>query len=245
MLGRAGSGRTTLAVLIARELARRGLSPLILDADEASRGIAKMLGVNEPAWLVEVLGGLKEVEELRRRRAVKLIELGSCSSTSIEGVRLVQAGKLMVGGEGCACYIHLAALSFLKGLGCLKGPVIVDTGSSAEFLGRGLDAGCVDLALFVADEAHDCVEYALRLERMCCELGVPGFAVVVNKAGPLTALIEEELRRMGFNVEAKVRFDPLVRLSWLQGGPLRAGSASMDCRRFVDHLIAELKVGAG
>ncbi len=246
MLGRGGCGRTTLSVLLARELAKIGFKPLIIDADESNRGITKLLGVPEPAWLIEAMGGSEEVYKVVHGVLRRVIPLCGCLIKSSDGITLIQAGKLMVGGEGCACPIHLAALSLLRSLkDSFKEPVIIDTGSSVEFLGRGLSGGLIDLALFVADGAQENVELAVRIERMCAELGIPNFIVVVNKTYMEGSSITNRFQGLGFKVMGLVRFDPLIYWSSLQGGPLKAGPAAMDSRRLVNELLTTLSLKAG
>ena len=237
LLGKGGVGKTTLSILLARALVRRGFRALILDVDVCSRGISRMLGVSEPAWLVEVLEEASGLGGAPHGRSVSLVPIGSCIASDGQGVLLAQAGKLMAGGEGCSCRIHLAALSFLEGLRDPRLAVLVDTGSSAEFLSRGVDGRLFDVALFVADYAYDNLEYAVRLERMCSELGFPNYIVVFNKYLPSCVELIERFRRVGFTIGGVVRFDPLIHLSWLQGGPLRASIALSDCLKLLEGLM--------
>ncbi|RLF16080.1 MAG: hypothetical protein DRJ97_01920 [Thermoprotei archaeon] len=243
MLGKGGCGKTTLSILICRELVRRGLRPLLLDVDERSRGVAKLLGVAEPAWLVDAMGGPEGIYRLVNLGVRRILSLRDCLVKSRDGVFLAQAGKLMVGGEGCACAIHASAISFLKSIEeGSKGFIVIDTGSSIEFLGRGVDGGLIDAALFVATGSCDEVELAVRMERMCVEVGVPNFFVVLNKVRVDSRGQADRLRELGFHVKGLVRHDPLVRWAWLKGQPLKAGVSALDVKDLCDNLLSSLHI---
>ena len=58
LFGKGGAGKSTVTVLLARSLAERGYSPVVLDADSTNIGLSRALGAEEdPRPLMEHFGG--------------------------------------------------------------------------------------------------------------------------------------------------------------------------------------------
>ncbi|MDW7989558.1 MAG: AAA family ATPase [Archaeoglobaceae archaeon] len=67
--GKGGSGKSVIATLLAKELARRGKRVLLLDADESNQTLNRKFGVDEIKKLMDFLGGKKEVRDKLFRRS--------------------------------------------------------------------------------------------------------------------------------------------------------------------------------
>ena len=55
--GKGGSGKSTVTVLLAKELARKGKPVLVIDSDESNYGLSRQLGMEVPADFTAYFGG--------------------------------------------------------------------------------------------------------------------------------------------------------------------------------------------
>jgi CO dehydrogenase nickel-insertion accessory protein CooC1 len=113
--GKGGAGKSTVTVLLARELHARGYSVLVLDADSTNVGLAAALGIGrEPDWLLDYFGGMVfsggavtcPVDDPTPLPGATLSLEGLPAryvGTSPEGIRLLLAGKLGPLGPGAGC----------------------------------------------------------------------------------------------------------------------------------------------
>jgi CO dehydrogenase nickel-insertion accessory protein CooC1 len=66
--GKADSGKSVIAVLLAKLLTLKGYSVLLVDTDEADVGLRRMLGMNtEPVTLMEYLGSKRAIQQKNDR----------------------------------------------------------------------------------------------------------------------------------------------------------------------------------
>ena len=59
--GKGGSGKSTIASLLAKNMQAQGYRVLVVDTDESNYGLSVQLGLNEPTELMEQIGGKKAV----------------------------------------------------------------------------------------------------------------------------------------------------------------------------------------
>lgn len=72
VVGRGGSGKSTLVVLLARRLGEKG-RVLVVDADESNLGLGVMLGIETPAkTLMDYLGGKPALREMLTARGIEI-----------------------------------------------------------------------------------------------------------------------------------------------------------------------------
>jgi CO dehydrogenase maturation factor len=57
--GKGGSGKSTTASLIAKNLTTKGFRVLVVDADESNYGLNQQLGLKNPKELMDQIGGKK------------------------------------------------------------------------------------------------------------------------------------------------------------------------------------------
>ena len=55
--GKGGSGKSTIAALLAKEYVRQGKSVLVIDTDESNFGLHRQLGLSLPQDFTEYFGG--------------------------------------------------------------------------------------------------------------------------------------------------------------------------------------------
>lgn len=182
--GKGGSGKSTVAALLSREIARRGAKVLVVDADESNFGIYRMLGFDQPRDFMESLGGKRALSERlmrfirsERREALSIIpeefrvkDIPPEVVVGDEMIKLVAIGKIHDFGEGCACPMGALAREFLEKLRTDGEHVIVDTDAGIEHFGRGVEAGC-DRIVAVIDPCYESVQLSGKIAEMGRKIG--------------------------------------------------------------------------
>jgi CO dehydrogenase maturation factor len=171
--GKGGTGKSTVAALLARELAGRGKRVLVVDSDESNFGLHGLLGMDRPPDFMEYFGGKKVLFERVKTLEGRLstARLPSGFVTEKGKVRLLSVGKIYDFGEGCACPINALAARFLESVELEHDELLIaDTDAGVEHLGRGVEKGC-DLLLVVVEPSRESRELGARIAAMVQGLG--------------------------------------------------------------------------
>ncbi len=100
VVGKGGSGKTTTSAVVARALARRGLSVVALDCDSnPNLGISLGVGDDETARLVSMRQSLDEGEQQHAPGWNELID--RFGSDAPDGVRLAVVSRIENPEPGC------------------------------------------------------------------------------------------------------------------------------------------------
>ncbi len=177
--GKGGVGKTTLAALLARTLARRGQTVLAVDAD-AQMNLAWSLGMPpaEAAAIVPLSDNADYVEEKTGARPGSgwgmLLRLNPQADDAVErfsvrapdGVRLLVMGSLHQAAAGCLCPENTLLAGAMAAIALRPGELIVmDTQAGLEHFGRALARG-FGQALVVTDPSFNGVSVALQTARL-------------------------------------------------------------------------------
>lgn len=190
--GKGGSGKSTVAVLLARALAKSNREVLLVDADESNMGVSRLLGASDSDNLMENLGGRQGVKtrlwsDVKGQKADELFETGMGIAdlpegciTEARGVKLLSVGKIQNYGDGCACLIGALSKTMLGKLTESEGAmVIIDAEAGVEHFGRKVDAVC-DIIMGVIDPTYESFMLARKMSEMAATAGVPIY-FVLNK----------------------------------------------------------------
>jgi CO dehydrogenase maturation factor len=187
--GKGGTGKTTLAALLAAELKRRDYSVTVIDADP-NPTVAAALGF-PPVPVTPLLEMSDEIEERIGspggfiRLNPKVDDLVSRVAVAHDGIHLIVAGGITHGGAGCACPQSVLLRRLLEHVVMeLDEAVIIDLEAGLEHLGRR-SAHEVDAMLVVVDPSRASIETARRIRRLAGEIGVHRVLAVGNRVrGP-------------------------------------------------------------
>lgn len=236
--GKGGSGKSTVTTLLARALAARGKSVLVLDTDESNLCLHRLLGVPLPTVVLEAMGGRAGAKEHLHPTLPKppgeellkdpmtLSDLPADCVAEADGVRLMLAGKIARYGEGCACMIGGITKAILSRL--REAPdefVLIDAEAGLEHFGRRVDAGC-DLVLAVVDPTFESLTMAERTLQLAGGAGIEA-VFVLNK-------VDEAVRPFMVGrldpekVVAEVPKEEEILLRCLHGRPLDATFPAID-----------------
>ena len=174
--GKGGTGKTTLAALLAAELQRRAYRVTVIDADP-NPTLAAALGF-PPVPMTPLLEMGDEIEERIGgaggfiRLNPRVDDLVSRVAVVHGGIHLIVAGGITHGGAGCACPQSVLLRRLLEHVVMeLDEAVIVDLEAGLEHLGRR-SAHEVDAMLVVVDPSRAAIETAGRIRRLAGEIGV-------------------------------------------------------------------------
>lgn len=183
--GKGGVGKTTVAALLARAVARSGDRVIAIDADPDSN-LAACLGHPDPDSIVPLSAHKDLIAERVGTGGVirlnpRVDDLLDSFGVQIDGIRLVVLGSIPRGGGGCFC--SPSALLKALMLHVLAQPdewVLLDMEAGLEHLGRGSSAG-VDGLLIVVEPAPRSIETARRIRTLALDIGIQRVWCVANK----------------------------------------------------------------
>jgi CO dehydrogenase maturation factor len=191
--GKGGSGKSTVATLLARNLQVEGYRVLVVDADESNFGLSAQLGLEDPKELMEQIGGKSAVKSKMGKvqgdghKAPVFSEQWRIEDIPVDclsqrgSLYLLQIGKVKHYGEGCACPMGVLSKDFLGHLTLgSKDAAIIDTEAGVEHLGRGV-AESVDFILGVIDPSYESIRLSQKISAMAQESKKPVY-FVINKA---------------------------------------------------------------
>jgi len=228
--GKGGSGKSTIAALLAKNLLTKGYRVLVVDTDESNYGLSTQLGMQDPKELMEQLGGKKTVltKMLSAFSSGKRIAIFNESWTIDEipsgcvskkgGMYLLQIGKVKHYEEGCACPMGGLSRDIVYNLKLApKDVAIVDTEAGIEHLGRGVASGA-DIILMVLDPSYESIKLSEKICMMANEANKSVY-FVLNKIDDNLAV--KMLNKLGkTRVIAQIPFNQSIQEKGLSGEEL-------------------------
>lgn len=242
--GKGGSGKSTVATLLAKNLQAIGYRILVVDADESNYGLSAQLGLESPTDLMEYIGGKDAVKSKMGKasggghkapvftESWRIDDIPADCISKKEGLYLLQIGKVKHYGEGCACPMGVLSKDFLNHLTLSpKDVAIVDTEAGVEHLGRGV-AESVDLILAIIDPSYESIKLSQKISAMTKECKKP-LRFILNKVnGDLADKIAAKVGKE--NVIGVIPFSETVQEKGLIGKPLDSNLPSIkQVTRFV------------
>jgi len=249
--GKGGSGKSTVAALLALSLRDRGARVLVVDSDESNPGLYRMLGFDRrPKPLLELVGGKKRVfptfsgesghqETLLNREGFRVADLPDDYIVERGGIGLVCVGKILQSLEGCACPMGVLSREFLKRLSLQEDEmVVVDMEAGVEHFGRGVETS-IDGMLIVTEPSYDSLELAEKISTLAAEVGMNPVRAILNKMGTkeIASRLRRELEDKGLSVLGSIGYEPEIFQAGLEGRPVRRDNLETDIGGIMDQLL--------
>lgn len=196
--GKGGCGKSTIASLLAKELACAGKKVLVIDSDESNYGLHRQLGMELPRDFTEYFGGKDKA--FKRMMASGMLEQAKLSAFAKkffsesftfadipeeycgkkDGVMLLSSGKIHRANEGCACTMNSIIGQFITNLQLSENEfALMDMEAGIEHFGRGVDNG-VDLVLMIVDPSFESLRLSKKIQELGQSIGKPVW-FILNK----------------------------------------------------------------
>jgi CO dehydrogenase maturation factor len=178
--GKGGCGKSTIAALLAKEMAVRNSKVLVIDNDESNIGLHSRLGMQKPEDFMNYFGGKKLLFEKTKELKDKwrLDDLPRDYLTEKGNIQLLSMGKIYQFGEGCACPINALSSKFLEiiDLGDEEF-LIADTDAGIEHFGRGVEKG-VSILFVVLDPSQESILLSENISELGRQVDKPVYYIL-------------------------------------------------------------------
>jgi CO dehydrogenase maturation factor len=246
--GKGGSGKSTIAALLANEARLRGYRVLVVDSDESNSGLFQMLGFDyPPVPLMELVGGKNSLKQKIGQPSV-LSETQIATAQIPEqyllqknGLKLVTIGKILQSLEGCACPMGVLSREFLKKLALAKDELaIVDMEAGVEHFGRGVETS-IDSVLVVVEPPLESVNVGQKIHDLASGIGIKNVWAVLNKvpSEEIANRLKAELQERQIDVVGCIYFDADIFRSSLDGRMPAKGVAVQAIKDVLDRILAK------
>ena len=223
--GKGGTGKTTLAALLARFWAEQGKDVIAVDADPDAN-LAGAVGIPTGTTITPI----SEMRQFILDRTdakegyggyfklnPKVDDIPERFSHRLDGIRVLVLGGAGTGGGGCICPESALLKALVTHL--LLTPeqiVILDMEAGVEHLSRAT-AQAVSTMIVVIEPGQRSVQTALHVRRLAEQIGVEKVAAVINKLaeGMDTAPLAELLGDVP--IVGTLPYDPAIAQTDLMG----------------------------
>lgn len=190
--GKGGTGKTTIAGILAHFFNNAGYKVLAVDSDPDSN-LASAIGVP-----VELASSIIPISEQRRlikertgaqpRQFGQLFKLNPTVNDipdefciNFDGIKLLVMGAIRKAGSGCACPENVLLRSLLSEIILNRDEVvIVDMEAGIEHLGRAT-ARSIDKMLIIVEPSSRSIDTAKTIMKLAKEIGIHSFGIISNK----------------------------------------------------------------
>ena len=249
--GKGGSGKSSIAALLAYGMRERGYRVLVVDSDESNPGLYRMLGLERrPAPLLKLVGGKSRVfqtfseeseppQNILAREEIRVADIPGEYIVGMDGIGLVCIGKILQSLEGCACPMGVLNREFLGRLSLREDEVaIVDMEAGIEHFGRGVETS-IDSMLIVTHPSLDSLELAGKMHVLAAEVGMENVWTILNRirSEEIGSKLRDELERTGVPVIGSIGYEPEIFQSGLEGRPVRIDKLKTDIESILDQLL--------
>lgn len=190
VVGKGGTGKTTLTAVLARRLATHGRSVVAVDADPDGN-LAAALGIAEEQMpqpiahmrelIIERTDAKDEGAGLMFKLNPKVDDLPERFAVDASGVKVLVLGTVETGGKGCMCPEGALLKALLQHLLLrVEDHVILDMEAGLEHMGRASATG-VDALVAVVEPGMRSVQTATRIQKLAADIGIKKTFVVTNK----------------------------------------------------------------
>ncbi len=190
--GKGGTGKSTIAGLLAHYLTKAGFRVLAVDADPdanlasalgvAAEQVSRLIPISAQRELIKERTGAnpKQFGQLFKINP-RVDDIPEDYSLEFRGIKLLVMGAVRKGGEGCACPENVLLKNLLSEILLNRNEaVVVDMEAGVEHLGRATARG-IDVMIIVVEPGARSIATAKTIMRMAEEIGVRSFAVIGNK----------------------------------------------------------------
>jgi CO dehydrogenase maturation factor len=190
--GKGGTGKTTIAGLLARFFADDGFRVLAVDADpDANLASAIGLPEDQARAIVPISQRRRLIKERTGAQPGRpgqmfkvnptVSDIADAYAVDHRGIKLLVMGGIQTGGAGCACPENTLLRNLLSEIILNRDEVvIVDMEAGIEHLGRATSRA-IDLMIIIVEPGSRSFDTAETIMRLAREIGVSSFGIVGNK----------------------------------------------------------------
>ncbi len=244
--GKGGTGKTTLAALLAKYWAEKGKEVIAVDADPDAN-LAGALGIPAQTQITPISDmrqfildrtDAKEGYGSYFKLNPKVDDIPERFSHKIDGIRLLVLGGAATGGGGCICPESALLKALVTHL--LLSPeqiVILDMEAGVEHLSRAT-AKAVSTMIVVTEPGQRSVQTALNVRRLAQQIGIDNVAAIINKLpeGLDTSSLESLLDDVP--LLGTLPYDPAVARADLEGRSCWLDT--LEQRRYVEQIATAI-----
>jgi CO dehydrogenase maturation factor len=190
IVGKGGTGKTTLAAALARRLADQGRAVVAVDADPDGN-LPAALGIpydRIPRPIAQMRDLILERTEAKSggmglmfKLNPRVDDLPEQFSVDAAGVRLLVLGTVDLGGKGCMCPEGAVLKALMQHLLLrVEDDVILDMEAGLEHMGRASATG-VDAMIAVVEPGMRSIQTANKVRKLAADIGIRQIFVAANK----------------------------------------------------------------
>ena len=190
--GKGGTGKTTIAGILAHYYKNDGYKVLAVDADPDAN-LASAIGIpaEKASSIIPISEQRKLIKERTGANPGQFGQLFKMNPTvhdipdefciDYQGIKLLVMGAIRKGGSGCACPENVLLRSLLSEIILNRDEVIiVDMEAGIEHLGRAT-AGSIDKMIIIVEPGSRSISTSKTIMRMAKEIDIQSFGIVGNK----------------------------------------------------------------